>query len=134
MPKPGAIAVLNAGSSSIKFALYDADATDLLFGGQIEGLGASPHLKVRDADGKTVAEKHWPDTSLDHRAATAEIMMLGRELLAFGGRVGGSVRVHRGKELRGRIGRARGAEQTGERVVLGRRPAGDGCGDGRFHR
>ena len=82
MPKPGSIAVLNAGSSSIKFALYDADATDLLFRGQIENLGSAPHLKVRDADGKTVAEKNWPDTRLDHRAATAEIMMLGRELLA----------------------------------------------------
>ncbi|TAJ33033.1 MAG: acetate/propionate family kinase [Reyranella sp.] len=83
MSKPGRIAVLNAGSSSIKFAIYDAEgANDLLFRGQIENLGAKPHLKVRDANGQTVAERSWPDGSLDHGAATAEIMTLGRELLA----------------------------------------------------
>ncbi len=80
---PGCIAVLNAGSSSIKFALYEAHPEgDLLFRGQIEKLGLAPHLIVRDAAGRTVAERHWPDGGLDHHAATAQIMTVGRELLA----------------------------------------------------
>ncbi len=80
---PGCIAVLNAGSSSIKFALYEARPKgNLLFRGQIEKLGMAPHLIVRDATGKTVAERYWPDGGLDHHAATAQIMLVGRELLA----------------------------------------------------
>lgn len=80
---PGCIAVLNAGSSSIKFALYEARPEgDLLFRGQIEKLGQAPHLITRDAAGRTVVERHWPEGGLDHHAATAEIMTMGRELLA----------------------------------------------------
>jgi len=83
MYKTGCIAVLNAGSSSIKFALYDAhdDGTEL-FHGQVEGIGASPRLEVRRADGTVVATRDWPDGTLDHHDATAEIMSAGRELLA----------------------------------------------------
>ena len=44
------VAVVNAGSSSIKFALYEAeDGLRLLFRGQVEGLGATPRLKVVNA-------------------------------------------------------------------------------------
>lgn len=83
MPTPGCIAVLNAGSSSIKFALYQAGcAGALLFRGQIERIGLAPHLKAADASGAVVAEKNWPQGGLDHRAATAEILKLGQELLA----------------------------------------------------
>ena len=79
----GCIAVLNAGSSSIKFALYEARLDgDLLFRGQIEKLGLAPHLVARNAAGAVVAEKNWPEGGLDHHAATGEIMTLGRELLA----------------------------------------------------
>ena len=39
------IAVLNAGSSSIKFALYEDDEPQrMLFRGQIEQIGVSPAL------------------------------------------------------------------------------------------
>ena len=37
-----AIIVLNAGSSSIKFAAYEADRLDLLFRGAVDGLGSGP--------------------------------------------------------------------------------------------
>ena len=79
----GCLAVLNAGSSSIKFALYDA-AHDgpLLFRGQVENIGLAPYLKAADAAGAVVAERRWTGGGLDHHAATAEIMKLGRELLA----------------------------------------------------
>jgi acetate kinase len=80
---PGAIAVLNAGSSSIKFALYEATSEEtLLFRGQIESIGLAPHLKAVDASGATLAERRWGDGKLDHHAATNEILTLGRELLA----------------------------------------------------
>lgn len=94
MTETGCIAVLNAGSSSIKFALYDS-GTDgaLLYRGQIERIGVGPHLEVRDAAGRVVAERKWPDRALDHHAATAEILaqgqalLAGRPVLAFGHRV-----------------------------------------------
>lgn len=79
----GCIAVLNAGSSSIKFALYDAaDEGAVLFRGQIEGIGVSPHLRVTDDKGFVLAERRWDAAALDHQAATAEILQAGRELLA----------------------------------------------------
>ena len=94
MNETGCIAVLNAGSSSIKFALYDSGADGaLLYRGQVERIGVGPHLEVRDAAGQTVAERKWQDGALDHHGATAEILsqgqalLAGRPLLAFGHRV-----------------------------------------------
>jgi acetate kinase len=94
MATRGCIAVLNAGSSSIKFALYEPGADgERLFRGQVERLGQAPHLEVVDPAGKVMARRDWPEGTLDHEAATAEIMSLGRELLhgrpvlAFGHRV-----------------------------------------------
>src|SRR5262245_35184412 len=71
----GIIAVINAGSSSIKFALYAAGRFQTaLFRGQVEQIGVSPHLRVCDAAGETVAERRWPGPELDHKAATEEIL------------------------------------------------------------
>jgi len=79
----GCIAVLNAGSSSVKFALYEAgDNGALLFRGQVEQLGLAPRMKVVDAKGETVTRRKWTNDQLDHRRATEEILKLGRELLA----------------------------------------------------
>lgn len=94
MTETGCIVVLNAGSSSIKFAIYESGTDgDLLFRGQIERIGVGPHLEVRDAAGKVVAERKWPNDALDHHGATAEILAQGqallasRPVLAFGHRV-----------------------------------------------
>ena len=75
--------MINAGSSSIKFALYDAvRRDDLLFRGQIEGIGVAPHLKVkRRARAESSTSATWPADGFDHDAAT-------REILAIGGRPG----------------------------------------------
>ena len=90
----GCIAVLNAGSSSIKFALYEpGTAGALLFRGQVERIGQAPRLEAKDAAGKVLSERSWSNGKLDHEAATAEIIALGHELLhgrpvlAFGHRV-----------------------------------------------
>ena len=90
----GCIAVLNAGSSSLKFALYDAaNEGAALFRGQIEEIGLAPRLSATDAAGAVVAERNWESAALDHRTAVAEILQLGQSLLrgrplvAFGHRV-----------------------------------------------
>jgi acetate kinase len=77
----GSVAVLNAGSSSIKFALYDiAHDLALLYRGQIEKIGTTPKLKVVDGAKKTVVEREWKQGGLDHKGATQEILTVGREL------------------------------------------------------
>ncbi len=47
--------VLNAGSSSLKFALY-ADGGDERARGSVSGIGHRPRLRIRTAEGKTVDE------------------------------------------------------------------------------
>jgi acetate kinase len=55
------ILAINAGSSSLKFALYN-DETTLAetIRGEIENLGAAPHLHAHDSNGILLAEKRWP--------------------------------------------------------------------------
>ena len=55
------IAVINAGSSSVKFAIYEASNDELcLFRGQVEGIGVSPHLKVTDDAGRSSRSRTSP--------------------------------------------------------------------------
>jgi len=76
------VAVINAGSSSIKFALYETGpAQAVLFRGQIEQIGVSPVLHVANARNEYVAERRWPSKGFDHRAATQEILKTAVELL-----------------------------------------------------
>lgn len=52
---PGAILVINAGSSSLKFAIFDLDEKNVsfrvLYRGEIVGIGYQPHLTVHDCKG-----------------------------------------------------------------------------------
>ena len=54
------ILVLNAGSSSLKFAVYrhrpDGDGP-LLSRGQVEGIGTAPRMSARDGGGTVLAEE-----------------------------------------------------------------------------
>ena len=56
-----AVISLNAGSSSIKFALFRIEGGRLhrSMTGKIEGIGTDPRLLIRDADGAAVAEHRW---------------------------------------------------------------------------
>lgn len=56
-----AILTLNAGSSSVKFALYatDADEPELLAKGQVEGIGSAPRFLAKDAAGELLSESYW---------------------------------------------------------------------------
>lgn len=90
----GCIAVLNAGSSSIKCAVYEATPEQrLAFRGQIEQIGVSPHLRLVDGDGKEVADRRWDAAGFDHHAATREFLqtivgaLQGKEVTAVGHRV-----------------------------------------------
>jgi acetate kinase len=56
------ILVVNAGSSSIKFQLFEVGVRDQLkrrFKGQIEGIGACPHLEAKDVEGRILVDETW---------------------------------------------------------------------------
>jgi len=71
----GAILTLNAGSSSLKFALYDGRSLKAAARGEIENLGHAPHLLARDAGGAVLAEQRWPDGLADPFATALEALM-----------------------------------------------------------
>lgn len=55
--------VINAGSSSIKFQLFEVAAHDQLelrLKGQIDGIGSQPRLLAKSAAGDVVGDKAWP--------------------------------------------------------------------------
>jgi acetate kinase len=56
-----AILTLNAGSSSVKFALFQVNAggLELRVKGQVEGLMRAPHFTVKDAQGTLLAQSYW---------------------------------------------------------------------------
>jgi acetate kinase len=62
-----AILTLNAGSSSLKFALFDIAnaAVHLSVKGEAEKLDATPHFMAEDADGESLADESWPGASFD---------------------------------------------------------------------
>jgi acetate kinase len=55
------ILTLNAGSSSVKFALFEAGESEpgLVAKGQVEGIGTAPHFVARDTSGSLLAESYW---------------------------------------------------------------------------
>jgi acetate kinase len=68
------ILVLNAGSSSVKFSVFETSADrSLAVGahGQVEDIGDAPRLEVADAAGRALAGK--PIAGRDHHAAIAAI-------------------------------------------------------------
>lgn len=89
----GTIAVLNAGSSSIKFAVYDAGtAGRASLQGQVQGIGCEASLVVRNAAREIVREQNWPVEGLNHsaagRAVVEAVMELGAQRpVAVGHRV-----------------------------------------------
>ncbi len=59
------IAVVNSGSSSIKFSLYtlkEEGNIAYFFGGQVDGIGVAPRFVAKEADGKVMEEKEWSKT------------------------------------------------------------------------
>jgi len=64
------ILVVNAGSSSIKFQLFEVSARDRLkrrFKGQIEGIGTHPRLFAKNPEGELLVDETWPAATADRR-------------------------------------------------------------------
>ena len=84
------IAVVNAGSSSVKFGFYDSEGDEtLLLRGAVEQIGVSPTLSAKDAEGKDVAELNWPANGFGHAQAMGAILEVAREQLPSGSTIGG---------------------------------------------
>ena len=97
-----AIAVLNAGSSSLKFSLFaeGAEGPVVVVRGQAEGLRTSPRFVAKDAAGAVIGEKVWGDGfalghagALDHLVAFLRDRLVEYRLVGVGHRV-----VHGGVE------------------------------------
>ena len=89
-----ALAVINAGSSSIKFSVFAARDFALLVHGQIENLHTRPHFTVHGPDGATLQEHVWDDAAhRGHDAAVAYLLdtlptyLSGHELVGVGHRI-----------------------------------------------
>ncbi|HEX4524511.1 MAG TPA: acetate/propionate family kinase, partial [Casimicrobiaceae bacterium] len=99
----GAILVLNAGSSSLKFTLYAGSrgSPRRLLRGQIEGLTTAPAFVAHDAQDRVVQRRDWPDRdALGYAGAVGHVLEFvqqeqgQRTIAAVGHRV-----VHGGEEF-----------------------------------
>jgi acetate kinase len=92
------ILVINAGSSSIKFSVFETmEDRSLLAGahGQVEGIGTAPHLEVADGEGRKLADQR----------------------VSGGGHLGAIAAIH--DWFAGHIGSEAGFDGVGHRVVHG---------------
>lgn len=91
----GVYLTLNAGSSSLKFALFDsaASSADPLLKGTVAGVGGTPAFTARGADGAKIDTGVALDGACDHAEVIARLLPwlaaqhAGRPLLAVGHRV-----------------------------------------------
>jgi acetate kinase len=101
-----ALLVLNAGSSSLKFSVFEGGEQPApLLRGQLEGLFTQPHFKARDRAGNSAGERMWEaGTKLGHSGAIEFLFGWGRgrlgghHIVAAGHRV-----VHGGRQFTGPV-------------------------------
>ena len=92
---PDAILSLNAGSSSLKFALFDAAGLTRLVAGEIETIDSATRFRAQDAAGNVLADEQgqgsYQDTVnalltwLDRHLGTSKLMAAGHRVV-HGGR------------------------------------------------
>ncbi|MEM9589874.1 MAG: acetate/propionate family kinase [Pseudomonadota bacterium] len=70
------ILTLNAGSSSIKFALFEAKSLEERIRGQIEGIGTNPRLSAKIAGADKTESEHDGSEVDNHAAALAAVLAL----------------------------------------------------------
>src|SRR5215813_2192706 len=101
------IAVLNAGSSSLKCSSFIArgDALELHLRGQVERIDTAPHFIAKRRNGANPTEKSWPpgtklghDGALDHLLAFVRTELADDRLVGVGHRV-----VHGGLDYAGHV-------------------------------
>ena len=84
------IAVVNAGSSSVKFGYYDSQGEEtLLVRGAVEQIGVSPTLSASDGDGNDLVERKWPTEGFTHAQAMTAALEVAHEFLPQGSTVVG---------------------------------------------
>ena len=93
----GLLVVLNAGSSSVKFSVFEPKLGDLrpIAKGQIEGIITDPHFVAKDASGAILVERGWEAVAADEAHGKAFEALgewlreytAGTKLLAVGHRV-----------------------------------------------
>ena len=99
------ILTINAGSSSLKFALFAADALECIAIGQIEGLGTDPNLTVKDGSGGRSSSDALEGERFvaDHAGALRIVLAVIAEQLSRSARIAavGHRVVHGGLDVRG---------------------------------
>jgi acetate kinase len=93
----GPILVFNAGSSSLKFSLFRGNSAQSLAAtvhGLIDGIGASPHAKIKDASDQILYDKDLNAAKVKDAAGALAILepwleshLAGEKLAAIGHRV-----------------------------------------------
>lgn len=80
-----AILVLNAGSSSIKFEVFDHDGDELenRAEGQVEGIGSEPRFSAKDAEGNILHRDTWQEDQphTGHKLALGKVSSWLRDYL-----------------------------------------------------
>lgn len=83
---PGAemVAVANAGSSSLKFSLYEThgETLTLVLRGLVDGLDARPEFTAKDPSGQVIGHRAWDGgAALGHDAALHHVIGFVRDLV-----------------------------------------------------
>lgn len=78
------VLTLNAGSSSIKFSLFELDATAPALVGQIDGIGAKPHIKAKDGAGNKLDDVDLDITGSQERQHHQALLYLVKWLRSHG--------------------------------------------------
>jgi len=97
---PDAILILNAGSSSMKFGLYEIRGPDepgLLSRGMIAEIDGTPHFTAKNVAGTMLVDEHWQERGKDivtHLIGWVEKHLAGEALVAAGHRI-----VHGGRDF-----------------------------------
>lgn len=116
-----AIAVLNAGSSSVKYSMYLAEGDELRLHlrGQIERLLISPRFVAKDGSGNVVAERSWGEgTKLGHDGGIQHLFEFLRKEVAQHRLIGVGHRVaHGGMDFTRPVRVDAGVIQALERLV-----------------
>lgn len=74
---PEAVLTLNAGSSSIKFSLFEIDACSglrLTTHGEVENIESAPHFIAKEPSGATLADLGWPKTDQPYETLLKRVL------------------------------------------------------------
>lgn len=68
------VLVINAGSSSLKFKIFDPSDV-VVASGQVEGIDLSPSFKAKDAQNAVIAEHQWSEKEAHNHALVLEFLI-----------------------------------------------------------